>query len=234
MVNGRPMTLTQPQNGDTATLAGVELAFQRRLRMLPAPLNAVSVYSDYSWMTSEARYPRPAGSLAPMLGQTPHQGNVGLSYERGRFSGRVAMSFNGQYLTTIGRKEEDDQRLAGRTQTDLSIAHQVARRTWIVFDVRNLTNGPSKTLGSDPDRPMAIEQFGSYTTLEFAWRSDDLVIVCGAWMRSPRDRDHPALVAAGGQPHVLRWHVPDVASRDDVASHRCGRSNRGRARFRDT
>jgi TonB-dependent receptor len=164
MVNGRPMTLTQPQNADTATLAGVELTIERQLRMLPAPLNALSVYADYSWTTSEARYPRPTGSLAPMLGQTPHQGDVALSYERGRFSGRVAVSFNGPYLTTIGRTEEDDRRLAARTQTDLSIAHQVVRRTWIVFDVRNLTNGPIKTLGSDPQRPTAIEQFGSYTT----------------------------------------------------------------------
>jgi hypothetical protein len=33
-----------------------------------------------------------------------------------------------------------------------------------VFDVRNLTNGPIKTLRLDPNRPMAIEQFGSFTT----------------------------------------------------------------------
>jgi TonB-dependent receptor len=167
MVNGTTMTVTQPQNADAATLAGVELTFQQRLRMLPGPLNDLSVYAGYSWTTSQARYPRATGSPAPMLGQTPHGGDVVLSYERGRFSGSVAMSVHRGFLTTIGQKPEDDLHLAPRNQTDLSIAHQVAPRTWIVFDVRNLTNGLSKTFGPSPSRPASIERFGTYTTFGF-------------------------------------------------------------------
>lgn len=164
MINGRLMTVTQPQNADAATLAGVELTFQQQLRMLPAPLNALNVFAEYSRTTSQARYPRPTGSLAPLLGQTPHEGNVTVSYERGRFSGSCAVGVHGRFLTSIGQNKQDDQRLATRTQTDLSIATQVARHTWVVFDVHNLTNGLSKNFTSRATRPTVLERFGTYTS----------------------------------------------------------------------
>jgi TonB-dependent receptor len=165
MLDGRPIQLTQPGNGDTATLAGAEVTFQQQLRMLPAPLDGLGVYATYTWTTSNARYPMRPDVVTPLPGQTPHLGNAALSYERRGFSGRVAVNFNGEYLKTIRVIEANDTHLAGRTQVDLSIAQHVARRTWLVFDAQNLTDATLTNFGPSLSRPTLIERFGRYETL---------------------------------------------------------------------
>jgi TonB-dependent receptor len=163
--NGQPITLTQPENGEAATIAGLELSFQQQLRMLPAPFDSLGVYATYTRSTSKARYPRRTTSLAPLSGQTPHEGNAAVSYERGGFSGRLAMNFHRGYLSRVGATETDDEKVAGRIQVDLSMTQQVGRHAWIALDADNLTDAARTTFGPSPSRPTAIERFGRYGTL---------------------------------------------------------------------
>jgi TonB-dependent receptor len=162
-LDGQPILLTQPRNGEAATLAGVEVNIQQQLRMLPAPLDGLGVYATYTRTTSSARYPMRPG-VGTLPGQTPNLGNVALSYERRGFSGRLAVNFHGEYLNLLGLTEAADQHLAGRTQMDLSIAQHIARHTWVVFDAHNLTDAPNTTFGASLSRPTLIERFGRYET----------------------------------------------------------------------
>jgi TonB-dependent receptor len=164
-LNGQPILLTQPGNGDTATLTGVEMTFQQQLRMLPAPLDGLGVYATYTWSVSRGRFPMRPGSVTPLPGQTDQLGNVALSYERSGFSGRLAMNFHGEYLDRIGLTEAADTHFAGRSQVDLSIAQHVARRTWVVFDANNLTDAPNTAFAASLRQPTSIERFGRYVTL---------------------------------------------------------------------
>jgi TonB-dependent receptor len=167
IVNGETITFTQPQNGDAATIMGIELSFEQQLRMLPAPLDALSVYATYTRTTSNAQYPLRPRSTTPLQGQTPHLGNVTLAYERSGFSGRLATNFHGHYLRRIRMNPNDDDHAVGRTQMDLSMAQMVGRRTWLVFDVNNLTDARSQAFGASPSQVTSIERFGRYATFGF-------------------------------------------------------------------
>jgi TonB-dependent receptor len=161
-VNGNPIQITQAQNGDAATIAGLELSFQQQLRMLPSPFDSLGVYATYSRTASHAQY--PLRSSAPLPGQSRHLGDVTVFYERGGFSGRAAVSFRSQSLARVGRAEANDQFLVGRAQLDLSIAQRVRRRTWVVFDVDNLSDAPDTGFAQSPSRLTSIEHFGRYVT----------------------------------------------------------------------
>jgi hypothetical protein len=89
---------------------------------------------------------------------------VTVFYERGGFSGRAAVSFRSQSLARVGRAEANDQFLVGRAQLDLSIAQRVRRRTWVVFDVDNLSDAPDTGFAQSPSRLTSIEHFGRYVT----------------------------------------------------------------------
>jgi outer membrane receptor protein involved in Fe transport len=79
----------EPRNSESATLFGVELAFQNQLRFLPAPFDGLGLYANYTFSDSEARFPGREGEPASLPGQARHVGNVALSYEKRGFSGRV-------------------------------------------------------------------------------------------------------------------------------------------------
>jgi TonB-dependent receptor len=51
---GVDLTLTQAQNGKSAELVGVEVAFQRNLTFLPGALQGLSVYANYTLTNSRA------------------------------------------------------------------------------------------------------------------------------------------------------------------------------------
>jgi TonB-dependent receptor len=164
-VDDERFTVMQPRNGDAATLYGVELTYQNQLRFLPAPLDSLGVYATYTRTVSQAHYPTREGAKAPLPGQTGHLGNVALWYEKGGFSGRLAANFHGESIRAIGRTADGDDHLEGRAQVDLSIAQALRRRTWIVFELDNLTDAPVKVFQGHRGRPTQIEHYGRTAAL---------------------------------------------------------------------
>lgn len=165
IVDDERFTVSQPRNGDAATLYGAELTYQNQFRFLPAPLDGLGVYATYTRTASRARYPTREGFYAPLPGQTAQLGNVALWFEKGGFSGRLAANFHGEYIQEVRRTADRDQHLEGRTQVDLSIAQSFQRRTWIVFELDNLTNAPVNAFEGHRERPTQIERYGRTATL---------------------------------------------------------------------
>ena len=54
---GDSYDVTEPQNGPTASVTGVELAVQNQLRFLPAPFDGIGLYANYTFTTSSAELP---------------------------------------------------------------------------------------------------------------------------------------------------------------------------------
>src|SRR5262249_15054620 len=94
-INNELFTVTQSQNGDSATLTGIELAAQTRLAFLPGALNGIGVYANYTYTDSSAKFPGRSGEDSTLPGQSRHVGNLSASYEKFGFSGRVAANFHG-------------------------------------------------------------------------------------------------------------------------------------------
>jgi len=85
-------------NGTHAWLAGFEAAYIQHLGFLPGRLSGLGISANYSWTTSDSGA-LPGRSDTPALQrQAPSTWNISPTYDRGRFSTRVGLSYNGNSI----------------------------------------------------------------------------------------------------------------------------------------
>jgi TonB-dependent receptor len=82
-------------NASNAELHGFEVSYQQRLSMLPGFLGGLGMFGNYSWTDSSIKS-IPGRTDSPALQrQSPNSWNLSPTYDRGRFSVRVGLSYNG-------------------------------------------------------------------------------------------------------------------------------------------
>jgi TonB-dependent receptor len=150
--------VTQPQNGDSASLWGLELAFQNQFRFLPGPLSGLGIYANYTWTDSTARFPdRTADATLP--GQSAHIGNFALSYEKYGFSARSSWNFHGKYIDAVGDSAATDIYYDNHTQLDVNLSQRLTRHVRAYADFLNLTNAPLRYYEGVTTRPIQQEYY---------------------------------------------------------------------------
>lgn len=159
---------SQPVNATTGEITGVELAFQHRLTALPGALSGLGIYGNYTWTDSKAV--QPGGRETRLAGQAEHAANVGLSYEKGRFSGQVSVNRTGGYIDELGEDAEDDLYASGRTQVDLAASYFVTGTTQVFFEATNLSNAPLRTYQFAKDRVRQLEYYKPAVQVGVRWR----------------------------------------------------------------
>lgn len=82
-------------NAGDAHLYGFEVSYQQRLSWLPGPLAGLGMFANYSRTASQIdRIPGRTDSPA-LQRQAPNTWNISPTYDRGRFSVRVGLTYNG-------------------------------------------------------------------------------------------------------------------------------------------
>ncbi len=147
----------QPRNGQSGWIRGVEVAFHRQLRFLPAPLNGLGLYANYTFTDSEATL--PDGRIARFQGQTKHVANAAVSYERRGFSAQLSLNVNGSYAQEYGEEAAEDIFVGRHVQVDASASVRLPGRTTIFAELINLTNEPFRAYQGVPDRPVQLEYY---------------------------------------------------------------------------
>jgi TonB-dependent receptor len=150
--------VTQPLNGDAATLHGIEVALQNQLRFLPSPFNGIGVYANYTFTDSTATFPNHAGS-STLPGQSKHIGNVAASYEKAGFSGRVSVNFHGSYIDIVGADNTQDRFYDSNSQLDVSFAQKLTRNLRLYANGLNLNDSPLRYFQGVTDRPLQEERY---------------------------------------------------------------------------
>ena len=162
---------TQPRNGDSGDIYGVELAVQQQLRMLPNPFDGLGLYANYTYTKSETTL--PGGREARLQGQTPHVFNAALSYERGPFSGQVSANFHDDYILEYGGDEGtpeerlEDIFVGDHLQFDFSANLRVTATTAAFLEVVNLTNEPFRLYQGVEERPRQREFYRTWGRFGF-------------------------------------------------------------------
>ncbi len=87
--------VTQPINADSAYVGGVEVAYQQQLTFLPGFLRGFGVMANYSYTTSQASGLPGRSDHPALLRQAPNTWNISPSYDLGRLSARLGLSYNG-------------------------------------------------------------------------------------------------------------------------------------------
>jgi TonB-dependent receptor len=86
--------VSQPGNAGSATLQGIEIAYQQHWTFLPGAFAGLGLSGNYSYTTSTAHgIPLRTDSPA-LLRQAPHTWNLSPTYDRGPLSFRLGLSYN--------------------------------------------------------------------------------------------------------------------------------------------
>jgi len=88
---------TQMINGPSAHIQGFEAAWQQRLSFLPGMLKGFGVNANYSYTTSKATVPGRTDK-PKLVRQGPNNWNLGMTYDRSRFSMRFGVTHNDAYI----------------------------------------------------------------------------------------------------------------------------------------
>jgi TonB-dependent receptor len=173
--------ITQIINGSSAHVGGVELAYLQHFGYLPGALNGLGMAANYTYTYSQASG-LPGRTDTPALQrQAPNSFNIGPSYDRGRLSAHVGMTYNGpmiyqyQYTTAsdvanLGLKgPAGDIYLYPHFQLDAQVSFRVHNGLSFLVSGENLTN---EVFGFYNGSPFYVDQREYYKptiSVGFRW-----------------------------------------------------------------
>ncbi len=176
-------TQIQPINGPKAHVYGIELAWQQQLTFLPGALSGLGVLANYTHTESRATVPgridRPG-----LLRQSPNLWNLGMTYDRSRFSARLGITHNGasifEYnfhdLAPDGTVDErlspggptgpnGDVFLYSRTQVDAQVEYRLPNGLELYANGLNLNNAVFGFYNGSPANTIQREFYGPSTSV---------------------------------------------------------------------
>ena len=87
-------TVTQPINAGSAWISGFEAAYIQHLTFLPGMLRGIGISANYSYTASQANGLPGRSDHPRLLRNAPNTWNISPTYDRGRVSLRVGLSYN--------------------------------------------------------------------------------------------------------------------------------------------
>jgi TonB-dependent receptor len=185
-----------PINGPGGHLTGFEAAWEQRLAFLPGFLSGFGVSANYSYTTSQASFPLVTATQSGFNGgrtdhptlqrQAPNNYNIGLTYDKKRFSARFAMSHNDasiyQYFWSasngpasdpvLGLKGPNgDVHMYAHTQYDIQGSYRLYKGLSVVAYGLNLSNEVFGFYQGSPQYPIQREFYHPTYSVGFRWTS---------------------------------------------------------------
>ena len=152
---------SQPQNGESGSITGIEVAIQQQLRFLPGILGNFGFYGNYTYVDSKITL--ADGRETQMPAQAKNIFNAALSYEAGGFSAQFSMNYLGDYLAEVGESDREDLSFDKHLQFDIAANYFVTRQVNIFLEFVNLTNERFKAYdGLSNTRPRQLEYYESW------------------------------------------------------------------------
>lgn len=166
--NTQGFRFRQEQNGEKATVAGIEMNFIKVLDFLPGFLKYFNLNANYTYTFSDAFTQDREGISMP--GQAAHTFNIGLSYDYKAFSGSLSGNYNGTFIQSLASKSQDDIYQLGRFQLDANVSYKIAKNWQIYAEMSNITNAPSIRYQGERVRISRVAYFGWSTRAGVSFR----------------------------------------------------------------
>jgi TonB-dependent receptor len=168
--------LVRPVNGASARLYGLEIAYQQHLSFLPGALGGIGLSANYSYTNSQTDGVPNRSDKPALQRQAPHTWNISPTYDRGRISARLGLSYNAanifQYNYTnlnsdgtpnpqpLGIKGPNgDVYLYPHLQVDAQASFRMYRGLHLIVSGLNLTNEVFGFYQGSPIYPIQREYY---------------------------------------------------------------------------
>jgi hypothetical protein len=93
-------------------------------------------------------------------GQADHVGNFSLGYDRGGFSGRLSVTYQGRSLQTVGARAELDGYSDRYWRWDLTFAQHIFSNLSVFANWSNISNSPEESFLGDVVYPTDQRYYG--------------------------------------------------------------------------
>ncbi len=166
------ITITQPQNGEDATITGVELTLIKSFEGLQAPFDGFGVEANVTTQNSTAetglayRRGRPISFLqAPDLIY-----NASLTYQKYGFEAKLSYQYQGAYIEDT-RDNAIDKWVQPNKSLDLHTRYVIRPGLSVDFDIQNILDGHRyyTTKGKNPTYQKDYMEPGRNFILRFAY-----------------------------------------------------------------
>ena len=171
--------VSQPGNAGSAYAAGIEAAYQQHLTFLPGALAGFGIAANYSYTASQARGLPGRSDHPALLRQAPNTWNISPTYDKGRFSVRTGISYNGanifQYQWSDNadpagiKGPSGDNYLYSHLQVDAQGSVRVYRGLSLVAYGLNLTNEVFGFYNGSPQYVVQREYYKPTYAAGFRW-----------------------------------------------------------------
>lgn len=143
--------ITEPINGGSAKLYGVELNWMQQFTFLPGIFSAFGIYGNYTYTKSKADLQFRDWSVLP--GQAGDVGNIGISFERYGITARLSLNYNAKVLKDVGISSAWDRYTAAHTQLDFAGLYKIFNNLSFYLNLINITNSPDREFIGNSSRP---------------------------------------------------------------------------------
>lgn len=152
--------LFQPLNGDSASIFGAEVAFQRQLDFLPGFGKNFSIYLNYTLLTSSTDGIRNGDETredVDLPGTAPNMFNGSLGYADKKFSLRLSTNFSDAYIDELGGNDFEDRYYDKQFFVDLNASFTINKNLRLYADLNNITNQPLRYYQGVSNRTQQVE-----------------------------------------------------------------------------
>lgn len=151
----------QPLNGDSASIFGAEVSFQRQLDFLPGFARNFSIYLNYTYLSSSADGIRNEDgderTDLDLPNTAPNMFNGSLGYADKRFSARLSANFSDSYIDEIGGNAFEDRYYDTQFFLDFNASYAINKNLRLYTDVNNITNQPLRYFQGVKERTQQAE-----------------------------------------------------------------------------
>lgn len=165
--------LTTFLNGDSGTITGLELSFQRRFAFLPAPFNGLGTYVNLTFVDGKATVPGPEegdpSRELPFVKQSETVGNIALTFEQEKLFLRLAASWRDEYLDEIGEEPIEDRYITDHLQLDFTSTYRINENLSFFANWMNITNEPLVAKWGETGRISQFEEYGWSANSGIRW-----------------------------------------------------------------
>ena len=158
----------QPQNGDDASITGVEISFQRQLDFLPGFLKNLSLMTNYTYLTSSAdgikNEDGDERTDLDLPGTSPNMFNGSLAYGGKKLNLRLSANYSDAYIDEIGGNALEDRYYDEQFLLDFNASFAFNDNLRIYFDLNNITDQPLRYFQGLKNRTMQAEYYGRRIT----------------------------------------------------------------------
>jgi TonB-dependent receptor len=179
----------QPINGRKAYITGVEFAWQQHFTTFPGPLKGFGVSANYSYTTSQAKFPIDPNTGSPtradspaLLRQAPNNWNFDATYDKGPLSARMGLTHNDRsiffYNFTDGapggiKGPNGDVYYYPHTQVDAQVSYRLPHAHGIhaIVSMLNLNNEVFGFYQGSEQFPIQREYYSRTISAGLRWTS---------------------------------------------------------------